>query len=68
MVVDTGHNTFKVYYLFRPSHLNKKSPHPRLERWIIHMATYELEIRYNPGLRYYPGKYRCRYALTKIRA
>ena len=29
--------------------LNKKSPHPRLERWIIRLVIYELEIQYKPG-------------------
>ena len=29
--------------------LNKKSPHPRVERWIIRLAIYEFEIRYKPG-------------------
>ena len=29
--------------------LNKKDPHPRLERWIIRLAVYEFEIRYKPG-------------------
>ena len=29
--------------------LNKKSSHPRLERWIIRLAISEFEIRYKPG-------------------
>ena len=29
--------------------LNKKSLHPRLERWIIRLVIYELEIQYKPG-------------------
>ena len=29
--------------------LNKKSPHPRLERWIIRLAIYEFEIQFKPG-------------------
>ena len=29
--------------------LNKKDPHPRLERWMIRLAIYELEICYKPG-------------------
>ena len=29
--------------------LNKKSPYPRLERWIIRLAIYEFEIRYKSG-------------------
>ena len=32
--------------------LNKKDPHPRLERWIIRLAIFEFEIRYKPGKEY----------------
>ena len=30
--------------------LNKKNPHPRLERWLIRLAQYRFEIKYRKGI------------------
>ena len=42
---------FMVYSDHKPLAwlLNKKNPHPRLERWVLRLSIYEFEIRYKPG-------------------
>lgn len=42
---------FKVYTDHLPLTwlLNKKDPHPRLGRWVLRLAYYNLEINYKPG-------------------
>jgi hypothetical protein len=42
---------FKIYTDHKPLIwlLNKKEPHPRLERWMILLSIYQFELIYKPG-------------------